>query len=55
MNQRLPTTPISPANAGAQIHPERFGLTRPRAASALIAVVGSIWIPAFAGKIGFGE
>ena len=54
MNQRLPT-PISPANAGAQIHPERFGLTRPCAELASITLVGSIWIPAFAGKIGLGE
>ena len=48
-----PTLPTSPANAGAQIHPERFGCSRPRAALNLVALVASIWAPAFAGEIGW--
>ena len=43
--------PISPAKAGAQIHPVRFGLMRHRAGLLQQASVGSIWAPAFAGEV----
>ena len=43
--------PISPANAGAQIRAEQSGMTRPAASFRSAEPVGSIWIPAFAGKI----
>jgi hypothetical protein len=48
-------TPISPAKAGAQIRPERLELMRPTAVSEARAFLGSIWIPAFAGKVGSGK
>jgi hypothetical protein len=54
MVQRL-LTPISPANAGAQIQPERLGMTRCCAPSVAEVFVGSIWAPAFAGEVGLGN
>ena len=48
-------TPISPASAGAQIQPERVGMTRRRAPFRAEVLVGSIWAPAFAGEVGFGS
>ena len=47
------TTPTSPANAGAQIHPERLGMVRHRTGLNGKTPGGSIWVPAFAGKVGF--
>ena len=44
--------PTSPANAGAQIHPERLGMTRHDTAPIGQMLAGSTWIPAFAGKVG---
>jgi len=52
MKQRL-HNPISPAKAGAQIHPERLGVTRQTASSGLPPFVGATWVPAFAGTFGF--
>ncbi|AAK24478.1 hypothetical protein CC_2507 [Caulobacter vibrioides CB15] len=54
-SSNISNRPTSPANAGAQIHPERFGLTRHRDQPRSFTLVGSIWIPAFAGKVGFLE
>ncbi len=50
---RILQEPTSPANAGAQIHPEQLGMMRHHAASVGTMLVGSIWIPAFAGTVGF--
>jgi len=44
--------PISPANAGAQMQAERFGMMRLLSPFKQKAAVGSIWAPAFAGEVG---
>ncbi len=46
-------SPISPANAGAQIQPERLGMMRLFSEQDASRAQRSIWVPAFAGKIGF--
>jgi hypothetical protein len=51
----LAKRPTSPANAGAQIHPVRLGMTRHHAALNETLSEGSIWVPALAGKVGFLE
>ena len=50
---RILQQPTSPANAGAQIHLGRLGMMRRHAALIGQRLAGSIWIPAFAGKVGF--
>jgi hypothetical protein len=46
-------SPLSPAKAGAQIQPERLGMTRLLPRPNPPVLMGSIWAPAFAGESGF--
>jgi len=45
-------SPLSPAKAGAQIQPERLGMTRLQPQPQSTLSQGSIWAPAFAGESG---
>jgi len=46
-------TPVFPAKAGTQFHPERLELMRLSAGLEALNALGSIWAPAFAGESGF--